>query len=366
MSHSYDGSKGIPRSSVAVRIEDDTQIGEAMRAADRLAAALSFDPSARSNLSIVVSEAAHNIRRHAGRGEIVLRAVMRGDAAASQGLELLALDKGPGMADVSQCLRDGFSTAGTAGTGLGAIQRLSSFFAIYSRPGLGTALLSYSWAGSAAGAAREAHEPTFMVAAVNRALAGEPVCGDGWAVKQSPGRAVFLVVDGLGHGEDAAVAARAALAAFEAVGTAHPGQPGTVLERLHEAMTGTRGAAAAVAEWDEKQETVCFAGVGNIAGEIVSGAGSSRMVSHHGIVGYQVRRIQEFTYACPADSLLLLSSDGIATLSSLAAYPGLAAQEPALIAGVLYRDFNRERDDATIVVARAAPRPRLPVQGFFR
>ena len=350
MLHSSAGSKSndraVPRSSIAVRIDDPTQVAEARYAADHLSRLLPFDDAARSNLAIVVSEAAQNILRHASRGEIFLRIV---DQNGVGGIELLALDKGPGIRQMEQAMRDGYSTAGTAGTGLGAMNRLSSSLDIYSRPGLGTALLANLWLKSPAPPGRSS---SLALGVVNRALMGEPVCGDSWCVKQEHGRAVFLVVDGLGHGTEAAQAAQAAITAFEGEWMRYPGRPGAILQKLHLALQGTRGAAAAVAEWNEKNETVCFAGVGNIAGEIVNENSIQRTVSHHGIVGYQVRRIQEFTYPCPAGSLLMLHSDGIATPGSLDAYPGLIAQNPALIAGVLYRDFNRVRDDATLLVAR--------------
>ncbi len=180
---------------------------------------------------------------------------------------------------------------------------------------------------------------------MNRAKPGEYACGDSWAVN----RGTFLLVDGLGHGPDAAQAAKVAVNAFYQQ-TSH--SPGTVLERIHSAMQGTRGAAIAVAEVDRSIGEICFAGIGNIAGAIIYDESSRSMVSHYGIIGYQMRKVQEFTYPCPAGSLLILSSDGITTGMSLAPYPGLAGQHPALIAGVLYRDFQRTNDDATILVAR--------------
>ena len=84
--------------------------------------------------AIVVTEMARNIFLHGKGGEIVIREV----PAASSSLELLALDRGPGMRNIAECLRDGFSTAGTAGTGFGAIKRLSDRFEVFSLPGRGT------------------------------------------------------------------------------------------------------------------------------------------------------------------------------------------------------------------------------------
>jgi hypothetical protein len=65
-----------------------------------------------------------------------------------------------------------------------------------------------------------------------------------------------------------------------------------------------------------------------------------------------MRRLQEFTYEWPPSSLIILHSDGLTTHWALDRYAGLASRRPDVIAGVLYRDFRRVRDDATVVVAR--------------
>jgi hypothetical protein len=66
--------------------------------------------------------------------------------------------------------------------------------------------------------------------------------------------------------------------------------------------------------------------------------------------------MSEFTYPWTSTSLVVLSSDGLVSHWSLDAYPGIASRDASLIAAVLYRDFTRERDDATVVVAKRASR----------
>ncbi|MBC8138991.1 MAG: ATP-binding protein [Fibrella sp.] len=328
-----------PRASISLLVEEASQVGEARRVADSLAHRLGFGDTQQGNLAIVVTEVANNIVRHAGRGEILLRAV---EADGVYGIEILALDKGPGMADVTQCLEDGFSTGGTSGTGLGAVRRLSTSLDIYSVPALGTALVCYLWQKKFEDAC------PVGVGAVNRPKPGQEACGDHWTMASADRRHVFMIADGLGHGPEAAQAGQSAVRAF---GQNFHKRPGMILEAVHSALHGTRGAAVAVADVDEDTQTVCFAGVGNIAGEILNDANSS-MMSHHGIVGFQMRKVQEFTHPYADDSLLLMSSDGIATLGSFAAYPTLLTLPAALIAGVLYRDFQRTNDDSTILVGR--------------
>ena len=127
------------------------------------------------------------------------------------------------------------------------------------------------------------------------------------------------------------------------------------MERAHQALRSSRGAAVAVARIDRRRGPLTFSGIGNIAGHIYSGArGSQHLVSVNGTAGFQSQRIREFSYPWPENGMLILYSDGLATNTSIEAHPGLALRDPALIAGVLYRDFSRRNDDATAVVAKAA------------
>ena len=100
-----------------------------------------------------------------------------------------------------------------------------------------------------------------------------------------------------------------------------------------------------------------FAGVGNISGQIYSGAQAGQhLVSVNGTAGHQMQRIREFSYPWPDDGMLVMHSDGLSTHTGLEKHPGLALHDPSLIAGVLYRDFTRRNDDATVVVAKVALR----------
>ena len=110
---------------------------------------------------------------------------------------------------------------------------------------------------------------------------------------------------------------------------------------------------AGVAEIDLVQNCVRYAGVGNISGVIVSNGSSRHLVSTNGTVGHDVRKVQEFSYPFPDNALLVLHSDGLTSHWNMDAYPGLIVKPPSLIAGVLYRDFQRGNDDVTVVAARA-------------
>jgi anti-sigma regulatory factor (Ser/Thr protein kinase) len=326
--------------TTSLSMEEGSQVAAARRRAGELARVLQFDEATAGRVALTVTEAATNVLKHAGRGEMLL-GVSRG--GGPRFVEALALDRGPGMADVARCFEDGYSTAGSAGTGLGAVRRLTSTCEIYSRPG-GTALLMRI------GPERERAGPV-GVAGLSVALAGEALCGDAWDHEAEGGMLRVLVVDGLGHGAGAAEAARECVRAFRR----HRGAPPAArVERLHEALRASRGAAVAVAEIDPGRRLLRFAGLGNIGGVVYGDGPGRHLVSHHGTAGHEIRRIAEYTYPWPAHGVLVMHSDGVATLRDLAAYPGLLHRDPALVAGVLYRDFARRRDDATVVVARLA------------
>lgn len=326
--------------NIPIPVVEISQVGEARRRALAIASQLNFQETDRGRVGIVVTEIAGNLIKHAQEGELLLRS-LRADGI--NGLEILALDKGAGMDNVSECLRDGFSTGGTPGTGLGAISRLADFFDIYSLPSLGTAVVAHLWATPAPKIA------DFKIGTVNIPLASEQSCGDSWAVIEvETGRHLVVVADGLGHGE---LAAAASFAAIRVAKENDRRSPQEILELMHGNLRSTRGAAVAVAQIDSHQQLVKFAGVGNIAGSIVAPESRS-MVSYNGIVGHQIRKLQEFTYPFTPGATLILSSDGLATGWKIDRYSGLINKHPSLIAGVLYRDFKRLRDDVTVVVVR--------------
>lgn len=330
------------RESIAIAITEQSQTGEARRAALALARSLGFHETERGKVGIVVTEVANNLMHHANGGVILLRAI---EHAPTIGIEILALDQGSGMVDLEECLQDGFSTAGTAGNGLGAIRRLSNVFEIYSADS-GTAILSHLWANP-----QPSHSPNLPleVGVVCLPKRGEEVSGDAWACQITPQRGLLLVADGLGHGPAAASASSEAVRIFQK----QPHRsPHTIIEAAHAALKSTRGAALAIAEIDFEQASVRFAGIGNIAASISSFTEHHNLVSHNGTVGHEVRKIQEFSYSWYADGLFIMHSDGLGTQWKLERYPGLRQKHPSLIAGVLYRDFKRERDDVTVLVAR--------------
>jgi anti-sigma regulatory factor (Ser/Thr protein kinase) len=325
-----------------IPVHDISQIAEARRGATAQALRIGFTEEEAGRVAIVATELATNLVKHGGGGELLVGVFEDG---SGEGIECLALDKGPGMRDVDACLRDGYSTTGTAGTGLGAVSRQSHFIDIFSRPGLGTAALARLQRGRLAPA--PASGPGSAFGAVSLPKTGEIACGDGWSARPHPDGLTLMVVDGLGHGPLAAEAAHVAGMVFA---QHHERALPEILDRIHGALRSTRGAAVSVARLDLGRSRVHFAGIGNVAGTLIAGPVVRKMVSHNGTAGHAVKRIHEFTYDFAGVPLVVLCSDGLGTNWALDRYPGLGLRHPSLVAGVLYRDFTRGRDDVTVLV----------------
>jgi anti-sigma regulatory factor (Ser/Thr protein kinase) len=315
------------------RIRDSSAVGAARRDALRLAEQLGQDETTAGRVAVIVTELGNNLTRHGGGGDVFLQAI---PSDTGNSLEVIAVDRGPGMADLQQCLRDGYSTGGTPGTGLGAVQRLATEFDIDSIPGQGTVVF-----------ARVGQPSTLRFGAVCSPKEGETECGDTWRLAHDgTERYSLLVADGLGHGPLAATAANAAADAFSRA----PFDPPQIqIERAHQSLMSTRGAAVACAEWSARA-VISYSGIGNIAGRLSAADSSRGLVSHNGTLGFQLRRVQQFDYPISNGTLLIMHSDGLSARWDLNDHPGLRRHHPALIAATLYRDHTRGRDDATIVV----------------
>ncbi len=327
--------------STLLSVSDSSGVGEVRRFAQSAAEGIGFDETRAGKVAIVATELANNLVRHAGGGLIVVRVYKDGDSGE---IDLLSLDRGPGMADVARCMEDGYSTlSGGTGTGLGAIRRLSDVFDIFSVPGAGSAVLSRF-------SSPRPDIPRIEVGALSVPYPGETVCGDAWQIEETPLTCSIVVIDGLGHGVEAGDAAREAVRVVEAQSRRPVVQ---VLEFAHQALRPTRGAAMAMAEICLDSGHIDYAGVGNIVGATASAGSLRRMVSYDGTVGHEVHKIKGFEYSLEPGHLLIMHSDGLKSHWKLDQYPGLLTRDPFLIAGVLYRDYVRGMDDVTVVVARA-------------
>jgi hypothetical protein len=255
---------------------------------------------------------------------------------------ILAMDRGAGIANIADAMTDGYSTAGTMGGGMGAMKRIATALEVFTGKH-GTIVLLEVGDGPISN--------QLQIAGLAVPYPGERFCGDAWAFHHTPGRMVVLLTDGLGHGRDAAEAAQEAVATFRKRQDLPPSE---ILGRLHDALKKTRGAVGSVVEIRPQEGTLTYAGVGNISASVVTGNSSRSLVSHNGTLGMVTARLQEFQLPWTRDSLLILHSDGLQSKWDLSTYPGLVSRHPAIIGAALLRDFRRQRDDAGVVVVKAA------------
>ena len=124
-----------------IRIIGDLDVARAALQAGAIGGRLGFDATARAMLATAVSELARNIVKYAGTGEVRLNC-LRGDRV---GIEVVAVDRGPGIADTEAALSDHFSSSGTLGMGLPGVRRLMDEFELESAPGRGTRVTARKW-----------------------------------------------------------------------------------------------------------------------------------------------------------------------------------------------------------------------------
>ncbi len=329
-----------------VEVFHDSQVGNARRLVHQAALRLGGDEIQAGRAAIVASELATNLVKHARGGEILFREVRHGGNCS---LELHALDRGPGMADVAVCLRDGYSTAGTAGIGLGVVQRRSEQFQIYSQPGGGTVVwLRFRVTGTAPSGGHFSH------GGISVAQKGQEFCGDAWIIRESSKGLRVLLADGVGHGPLAATAAMGAVAVFAQHESLSPPE---CLAIIHQALLRTVGSAVAGVDINWIPKSIRAAGAGNVAVNLLRPSYLRTFEEGTGVLGGTLCRIKDARDSWDLESVLVLHTDGIGSRWDLEKYPGLLGSHPALIAGVLYRDFRKSYDDSSVVVVRQLSEP---------
>ena len=320
---------------------DASSVGEARRHAVQLCHECGLDEVETGRFALIVTELGTNLVHHAKGGRLLLS-----ERLGRAEVEVVSIDEGPGIADIARSLGDGFSTGSTPGTGLGAVRRLAAEFDIHSAVPGGTIIVARL---RAALLAAPAAESAIMVGAISVAAPRESVCGDGWAFALHGNKASLMVVDGLGHGPDAAHAAGEALSEFQHEPMLSPRE---MLERTHVRLRHTRGAAVSLMQVDATADTVRSAGAGNVLGRLVSGTSDRTLLGQNGTAGLSIRTPEEVSTPWPPHALLVVCSDGIATRWPPDVLLPVLGRDPTLAAAILWRDYSRGRDDAVAAVLR--------------
>ena len=326
-------------------VNEPSQVAEVRRLVADIGAGQGMSAADLGRAALVATETGTNLVKYARHGTVTVSAFTEGSAT---GVELVATDRGPGFADFQASARDGHSTGGSLGIGLGAIMRASDAFDVYTVEAQGSVFFSRIAKGGVLPAPQG-----LGVAARSMPKRGQVECGDAWAFARAGRWQRLCVADGLGHGPLAASASAQAMEVFRAAGESD--SPAAIIRRAHAALKATRGVVMGVVAIDSAARTACYAGVGNIVGVLNAGGQHHHLLSIDGVVGYNMRAARDQALPWAADGVAILASDGLSSRWNIARYPGLMQRHPALVAAVLFRDFARDNDDATVAVAMERP-----------
>lgn len=310
-----------------------------------------------------VSELGMNIVKYAGQGSLTL------SLAGGPGgyVEVLAEDRGPGIANLDLAMTETYSSRGTLGLGLPGVRRMSDTFEIRSEPGAGTWIRARRSLGVApprprpatpvaarlqALPARDESAGNWEQAQARRPCFGEVVSGDGCVLQAVPHGLVACILDVLGHGAEAHRLARHCerwLAAH-----AHADVAGLAQE-LHEEVRGSLGLALTLAFLDTHAGSM-----------VVTGVGNTRLFSLHsaalcidaqpGIVGgNNMPRLRPTRLQLAPRDTLVLVTDGISERLGVQQLLPLRHQAVQRIAQQVLRTHGKDHDDATCMVLRWTP-----------
>lgn len=331
------------QSAVRLDVADAGMVLVAQQHARQVARQAGLDEDGAENAALVAAELAGNAQRHGQAGQLLVQPCIEGPA-----VDVVALDRGPGMTDWDRSFVDGYSTAaGSLGAGLGAVTRVASRVAGCAESERGTVV--------SARIGPVAHAAT--VGAVGSPRRGERVNGDAWSWAVDRAGVFAVLADGLGHGREAAAAGAAAVADPAGLASSEPAE---ALLRIHTRLRGTRGAAVTVVRLRRSSGGSGFellvAGAGNVAAVVVAPDGSvRRTLIGHGTAGLVVRTPTQTTTAVPEDGVVVLHTDGVSGSWDLRGRPRAVAAAPVVLAALLLRDHERGSDDTGVLVLRPAP-----------
>jgi anti-sigma regulatory factor (Ser/Thr protein kinase) len=298
-----------------------------------------LDAQGVESLAAAASELGHNQLRYAARGNIAVRAIDRGGVT---GLEVIAADAGPGIADPARALRGEPRASGSLGVGLSAAHRLSHEMDLDVRGGEGTCVRLRRFAAPVA--RRE-------VAILSRPCVGESICGDDALAIESAGGLLLAVADGLGHGEPARVASAAAM---DVIRAAPELTPAALLAACAPALRSTRGAVAAIARLEPDGTALTIAGAGNVTGMVYGPRSVQKTLGTAHVLGSALRttRFDQQHIHLDAHRTIVLFSDGLSARADLSDEPDVLRQAPMAVAQRLLERFGRRDDDSMVLVAR--------------
>ncbi len=333
--------------SLVVEVLQPVEVKRASNAAKNFAATLSFTLAECEEISLAVTELASNLIKHASGGVIKLNSL---EMDGRVGIQIESEDTGPGIADAERALTDGYSTAGSLGAGLGAVNRLMDELEFRPRPCAGLHIICQRW--------QRPPVKSFSLrwlefGAATRSYRLLPENGDALVLRQWARHALTGVIDGLGHGQFAQRASQAARQYIEQ----HFDQPLESLFRgVGRTCRATRGVVMALARFDMERQKVVLASVGNVEVRLIGGKARSNLIVRRGILGLNAPSPMVTEFPWDATNILIIHSDGLNTHWQWEEFRDLARETPGVIAQLLLRKLGKIDDDASVVVVKNADR----------
>lgn len=329
------------------KIEDRSYVSFVKREIHNLIAKAEFSSMRAGELDIVVSELLSNLIKHAGGGEIFYR--LSDEENNNKAFEIYSIDKGPGNNNIAKMMKDGMSSSNTLGQGLGAIERLSNFFQIYSIAGWGTVAYAKILMNEPA-KKFTLSKNSIYIDALQVCMPGEEVCGDGYHIKKIGDETQLFLGDGLGHGPNAHEAVTTAIDAFKECTETNPTD---ILRYMHQKVKKTRGLVGSIASYHHIKKEWKTCGVGNITTRFYEGPTARRVMSHNGIIGLNIPAIMNAQVIADTNfQHIIMFSDGIRNQWELSQYQTILKYASPIIAAAVFKDFARGTDDMTMLVGK--------------
>lgn len=301
-----------------------------------------FPKTSINNLDIIIAELTSNLQKYSTGGAEFLVRLCKDNA--NEFLEVVCMDNGPGIANLTKVLNDHFSSSNTLGHGLGSIRRLSDEFDIYSQPGWGTIIVIRIFKDPQK---PQKESPQLRFGALLVPKFGEIACGDGYCLVRNRNGFRVLVADGLGHGPDAQTAVKAAIDTFI---NCKEEQANDVVKVIHQNIRKTRGVVANVYLFNTVKKEWNICGVGNISTKFLGGVLQKNYIPYNGIIGHNIPNTLNDVMLKKEDyNQFVACSDGIRSRWDLLKFPELLKRDPMIITAAVYKEFARQNDDMSVV-----------------
>ena len=339
-------SAAKPSPAVAMRIVAPVDVTIAENAARHLSAAVGFSAVECEEVVLAVTELASNLIRHAGGGTLSLAPASR---EARQGIEIESADAGPGFEDFERALTDGFTTSRGLGTGLGTVNRLMDELECGPAGAVGARIVCRRWLRPRTPASAT---PSLDFGVASRPYRNLRENGDAFVICKWGDKALAGVIDGLGHGQFAQHASRAARQYVEQ----HHDQPLAALFRgAGRACQATRGVVMMLTLIDTTRRTFTVASVGDIELRVWGAVERLGLIPRRGVVGLNAPQPTPVEHPFPPGTALVMHSDGVRSQWDFKDFPWIGRESASITAQRLLTTLAREDDDATVLVIRNAP-----------